>query len=80
MVRRECESIRCLSKNYHRRAVWMIDRVPHCNPCFQRWLEENFLDEHRVIRLSEREEDFSEGAGTRDRPPKKGLEFVQRSA
>ena len=61
----QCESVSCLAKKRKRRPLWLIDNVPHCNPCFESWLETHYLDEHRVRRLSDRDEDFSEWSGHR---------------
>ncbi len=59
VVRRTCETTACLIKRRHRHALWLIDGIPHCNPCFGLWMERNFIEEHRVIRLSDKEDDFS---------------------
>lgn len=54
----KCKRKGCRSR--HNTAVWLIDRVPFCNSCFTAWSETHFLDEHSVIRLSNRERDFPE--------------------
>lgn len=48
--------------------VWSVDGTTMCQSCFDMWIENNPLDEHKVIRLSEDEKDF-ELAGRVRRPP-----------
>lgn len=55
---------RCRRKGCHswrdNTALWLVDRVPMCHPCMEKWLAIHGLDGHIVVRLSEREEDFPE--------------------
>jgi hypothetical protein len=55
---RQCETKWCLLKQRHRRALWLIDGVPHCNGCYEAWIEDNFVEEHRIVRLSDNNRDF----------------------
>lgn len=60
MVKRHtCETTACLIKRRHRPALWLIDRVPHCNPCFEVWMESHYIEDHKVQRLSDKEDDFN---------------------
>jgi hypothetical protein len=81
MVSRTCETTTCLIKRRHRPALWLIDGVPHCNPCFETWMESNYIEEHRVHRLSDREDDFN--GWPSDHPEPRGpqkLTLAKRSA
>lgn len=52
------------------RPIWKIDGIPTCNPCFERFMESNYLDEHRVIRLSDQQKDFEQNTrGVASRMP-----------
>ena len=57
MAARRCMNRKCTSWR-NRRAVWLVDRVPMCNSCMQKFLETRFFDEHSIHRLSENEDDF----------------------
>lgn len=59
MVTRECQTDTCSRRKRHRRAMWMIDGVPYCNPCYERFMETAFVEEHRITRLSDNESDFT---------------------
>ena len=47
-------------KSRHPKALWMVDRVPYCNHCFEQWATTHYLDEHVVVRLSNFDNDFPE--------------------
>lgn len=55
---KRCERKGCRSRNT--RGVWLIDGHVYCCSCYERWQETHFFDEHRVVRVSNRESDFSE--------------------
>ena len=38
----------------------MVDRNLMCNSCLEKFLETHFVDEHRIVRLSENDADFPE--------------------
>ena len=48
--------------------VWSVDGRLFCQSCFDMWIEDNPLDEHKIIRLSDDEKDF-ELAGRIKRQP-----------
>jgi len=48
--------------------VWKADDTLMCQTCFDLWIEDHALDEHKVRRLSEDERDF-ELAGRQRRQP-----------
>ena len=58
MALRKCEKVGCRSRNSH--GLWLVDGRRMCQNCMDRFFETNFLDEHRVYRLSDREKDFPE--------------------
>ena len=72
MALRQCEGLErnakrkrklsnCRSRN--NTGVYLVDgKHVLCASCFEVWLEVNSLDEHRVVRLSDRDSDFSEFA------------------
>lgn len=53
---RMCKRRGCKSRN--RKAVYLIDRVPYCYSCTEKWLETHFFDEHSVHRISDNDADF----------------------
>lgn len=62
MGTRQCKRRGCRSRN--KRAVWLIDRVPTCSSCFEKFLETHFVDMHSIHRLSDNERDFPEKVHT----------------
>ena len=57
-MKRLCRRRGCKSR--HKDAVWLVDRVPYCNSCYQNFMENHFCDEHLIVRLSDNEYDFPE--------------------
>lgn len=60
MVLKHCRRKNCRSRNP--KAVWLVDRVPLCSSCFEKWLVglNDAFDQHAIERLSEQEKDFGE--------------------
>ena len=52
LFNRSCTSWR------NRRACWLVNRVPMCAACFEKWMETHGMDGNSIHRLSDVEEDF----------------------
>ena len=58
MAFRLCEDKKCRSR--HPKAVFQVDGRLKCFACYERFMETNFVDEHKIYRLSNKESDFPE--------------------
>ncbi len=64
MALKRCEGLdrqrkECRSRN--NKAVWLVDgKHLYCLSCFETFLATHALEDHRVVRLSDNERDFSE--------------------
>ncbi len=55
---KQCEDKKCRSR--HPKGVFMVDGHVKCFACYERFMETNYVDEHRIYRLSDDERDFPE--------------------
>ena len=53
---RRCEDKNCRSR--HPKGVFLVDGHVKCFHCHERFLETHFVEDHRIYRLSDDEEDF----------------------
>lgn len=58
MALKVCKRRGCKSRN--KRAVWLVDRIPTCHSCYEKFLDTHFVDMHSIHRLSDNERDFPE--------------------
>ena len=57
MADQKCLNRKCANRK--RKAVWMVDRVPMCNVCYNRFMESNNCTSIQSIRrLSDNDADF----------------------
>jgi len=58
MPLKKCQRQGCKARN--NAGVWLVDGKAMCANCFEQLLSVSAVDEHRIVRVSDRDDDFSQ--------------------